>query len=103
MTTRPMRQTLSRRSLKRVVRHRYLPLKYECTRCGSTAAEAACYAPVSRMEADQRATLEEYGIDIDQVKAHGEIALCGNCGNSHWDIPAGTPNDEALRREGGKP
>lgn len=77
-----------RPSLKRVVRRRYLPMKYECTQCGSTAEEAAYYAPVSRMEVDQRATLEEYGIDIDQVKAHGEIALCVNCGNSHWDKPS---------------
>lgn len=55
-----------------------------CTRCGSSSAAAATFRPISRMEMDQRITLESYGRDDDQQFAKdGDILLC-TCGNSHW-------------------
>jgi CDGSH-type Zn-finger protein len=60
-----------------------LPETHVCTRCGKSAAMGATIRPVTRMELDQRITLDTYGPDSDQFTDLKEIDLC-ECGNSHW-------------------
>ena len=70
-----------------------LPEDWTCDRCGKTSAETTVFWPISRMDLDERVTLNEYGVDEGQFFDGKDVALCGQCNGSHWK----PPNDQAQR------